>query len=189
MTTIAAIQGKGWCVVGSDSRATTEAGQPADVSHVGKVFKNGPTLIAAAGSSRGCNILQFGWTAPSYGTTSSTDHYITRKFIPSMRQAFLDGGFEPRSTDKGAEVENEILVAVKGVLYRIFSDYGWERCRQGLYAVGSGEQYALAAMDVLGGRTSPRLSFAQDLVRYGVECAIRWDVYSGGEVQIFVQKA
>jgi ATP-dependent protease HslVU (ClpYQ) peptidase subunit len=189
MTTLAAVQGDGWCVIGAESRATDEDGFPMDVSHVGKVFQSGPCLIAAAGSSRGCNILQFAWTAPAYGKSKSTDEYITKTLIPAMRKAFNEAGFETKPNESSAEVDNEFLVAIKGVIYNIEANYAWERCAVGIYTAGSGGKIALGALGALGADKAMNATRASAIVKKAIQVAIRWDVFSGGAIKTYTQEA
>ena len=63
MTTLVAIQGDGWSVIGCDSRSSDESGRYLEMA-THKVVENNGILIAGSGAGRGSNILQFGWRAP-----------------------------------------------------------------------------------------------------------------------------
>ena len=186
MTTLAAIQGDGWCTIGADSQASDESGFMMQIV-TGKTFKNGPTLIAGAGAVRGINILQFGWSAPRF-TGRSTDEYMTKVFIPSMRQAFIKAGYDMKDDGDVAYNDNNFIVAVKGSLYSIAEDYSWERCRRGLYVAGSGGKYALGALGALQAEKAKNPDEAEKLLRKAIEVSIRWDAYSGGDITIMSQK-
>lgn len=187
MTTLAAIQGDGWCVIGADTRATEESGFPMQVV-TGKIFKNGPALIAGAGSVRGINILQFGWTAPKR-TVASTDIYMTKTLIPSIRKAFLDAGYDMKSDTTAAENDNDFLIAVGGFLYNVGSDYSWERCKGNLYIAGSGGKVALGALVALGADKATSPEQAEKFLNKAITAAIRYDVFSGGDIDTVIQKA
>ena len=66
MTTIAAIQGENWAAIGYDSRLTEDNSKiytlPKDN---GKVNRNGPYLIGAAGDMRAINILTHVFKPPA----------------------------------------------------------------------------------------------------------------------------
>jgi len=186
MTTLAAIQGDGWCTIGADSRASDESGFVMQIV-TGKIFQNGPTLIAGAGAVRGINILQFGWPAPRF-TGRSTDQYMTKVFIPSMRQIFIKSGYDMKDDGDVAYNDNNFIVAVKGNLYSIAEDYSWERCRRGLYVAGSGGKYALGALGVLGAEKAKNPDEAERLLRRAIEQSVKWDAYSGGDITIMSQK-
>lgn len=187
MTTLAAIQGDGWAVIGADSRATDDTGHIMTVV-TGKIFANGPTLIAGAGSVRGINILQFGWKAPPR-TVKSTDSYMTRSFIPSMRKAFIEAGYDMKADSEVAQNENDLLVAVGGVLYAIADDYSWERCRSGLYAAGSGGKFAIGALAALGASKATTPEQADKFLHKAITVATTFDAFSGGEVTTVTQEA
>lgn len=185
MTTLAAIQGDGWCCIGADSQASDESGFMMQIV-TGKTFKSGPTLIAGSGAVRGINILQFGWTAPHYkGRTP--DHYITQSFIPSMRQAFMKAGYDMKDDGDIAQNDNNFIVAVRGNLYAIAEDYSWEKCKRGLYVAGSGGKYALGALGALEADSVKTMEQAEKLLRKAISVAIRWDAFSGGEITVVSQ--
>lgn len=187
MTTLAAIQGDGWCVIAADSLVSDDTGMTGEVM-TGKIFKNGPTLIAGAGSVRGINILQFAWKAPAR-TVASTDAYITKSFIPAMRKVFIENGYDMKADTDVASNDNEFLVAVGGVLYSIADDYSWERCSRKLYALGSGGKYALGALAVQGAEKAKSIAEAGRMLNKAVRTAIRYDAFSGGDVYIISQGA
>ena len=185
MTTLAAIQGDGWCAIGSDSQASDDSGFTMQVV-TGKTFRNGPALIAGAGAVRGINILQFGWIAPKYkGKTS--DHYITQTFIPSMRQAFIKAGYDMKDDGDVALHDTDFIVAVRGNLYSIAEDYSWERCKRGLYVAGSGGKYALGALGALEAEKAKSVIEAEVLLKKAITQAIKWDAYSSGDIVVMSQ--
>jgi hypothetical protein len=86
MTTLAAIQGDGWAVIGCDSRASDESGRYMELS-VPKIVNNNGVLIAVSGASRGGNIAQFGWKPPKPKLNEDLDEFMTRRFIPSTERS------------------------------------------------------------------------------------------------------
>lgn len=188
MTTLAAIQGKGWAVIGADTLAANDDGFSSEML-TSKVFKNGPALIAGAGSVRGLNILEFGWTAPAYGQSRSIEYYLTRNFIPSMRQTFIEAGYDMKSDKDAAEQDNDLIVAIKGKLFSIASDYSWDQCARGLFMAGSGGKYALGALAALRADKATTIEEAERYLKRAVQVAMRWDVFTGGQVETFVQEA
>lgn len=187
MTTLAAIQGDGWAVIGADSQATDDSGNLMKVVS-GKIFHNGPALIGAAGSVRGINILQFGWKAPSR-TVKSTDQYVTRSFIPAMRKAFIEAGFDMKADSDVATNDNELIIAVGGVLYAIADDYSWERCQSGIYTAGSGGKYAHGALIVQAAHRASTPEQAEKFLHRAISAAISVDAFSGGEITTVTQEA
>ena len=184
MTTLAAYQGNGWAVIGCDSRATDESGNIMDLA-TPKIIENGAYLIAVAGSSRGGNILQFGWTPPKPPTTddkTALDKFITRKFIPEMRKAFIEAGFDMKDDGDVAMTDSVFLIVVNGVVYWINEDYSWDRDVRGIYHQGSGGILAAVAMSALGIEKCTDSKKAEKIVAKAVEHATEWDVFSHGPV-------
>lgn len=143
MTTIIAVQGQGWSLLGADTRSTDSTGTPIEMG-TSKIVENNGFLIAGAGSVRGCNILQYGWVPPK--PVGDLDKFMTRRFIPGMRKAFLEAGYDIKQDSNAAEHDSEFIVSVRGQVYLISDDYSWERNAQNIYAIGSGGSYALGAM-------------------------------------------
>lgn len=189
MTTLAAYQGDGWAVIGCDSRATDESGNIMNLA-TPKIVENSGYLIAVAGSSRGGNILQFGWTPPKppmSDNTEALDKFITRKFIPEMRKAFIEAGFDMKDDGDVAMTDSVFLIVVKGVVYWINEDYSWDRDIRGIYHQGSGGIIAAAAMTALGIEKCKEADKAEKIVYKAVEVATQWDVYSYGPIIVRTQ--
>ena len=182
MTTLAAVQGEGWAVIGSDSLSTDENGRPINMA-TPKIVKNGSFLIAGAGSVRGCNILQHGWTPPK--PRGELDRFMTKTFIPSMRKAFLDAGYDMKQDSSSALHDSEFLVLVHGVIYPIFEDYSWERSKDPLYVSGSGGAYALGALKT---QNIDDEWSARQAIEKAINIAIECDTSSGGSIYLASQK-
>jgi ATP-dependent protease HslVU (ClpYQ) peptidase subunit len=182
MTTLAAIQGDGWAVIGSDSLSTDDNGRPINMA-TPKIVKNGVYLIAGAGSVRGCNILQHGWVPPK--PRGDLDKFITKSFIPSMRKAFLDAGYDMKQDSSNALHDSEFLVIVHGVIYPIFEDYSWERSKDSLYVSGSGGAYALGALKT---QNIDDEWSARQAIEKAITIAIECDTSSGGSIYLASQK-
>ena len=75
MTTIAAIEGDGWAVIGADSQSSDESGFAIDIP-AGKIFKNGEVIVAGAGAVRGINLLEHNWVSPAI-KIDNIDKYVT----------------------------------------------------------------------------------------------------------------
>jgi ATP-dependent protease HslVU (ClpYQ) peptidase subunit len=66
------------------------------------------------------------------------------KFVEAVRGTFKSYGFA--KVESNEETGGEFLVGYKGKLYQIDNDYQVARFSEKYITVGSGEQYALAAM-------------------------------------------
>jgi len=186
MTTLVGIQGDDWCVLGAESKASDVDGSFILMNN-SKIFANGPTLIAGSGAVRGLNILEHGWTAPKYRGTPES--YITRLFIPAMRRKLIECGSEWKKDDETVRQDNDLLIAVKGRIFKIYDDYSWETSISRLYCAGSGGDYALGALKVLGGELVNNPEQASVFVKRAIEAAIACDNFSGGEISTFTMYA
>ena len=191
MTTLAAIQGDGWAVIGCDSRASDEGGRYLEMA-TQKIVNNNGVLIAGAGASRGSNILQFGWTPPKPPITydlNALDKFMTRKFIPEMRKAFQDAGYEGKEDGTAAEHDSIFLVAIRGVIYPVYGDYSWDREARRIYYAGSGGDIALGALELQNYEKISTPAAAEKAIRRAIEAAIKHDIYSGGKIITHIQEA
>lgn len=191
MTTLVAYQGEGFAVIGADSRATDEGGRLVNLANP-KIVKNGDYLIAVSGASRGGNIAQQGWTPPKPPMTrdvSKMDIFMTRKFIPSLRKAFIEAGFDGKEDGEAAWQDAGFLVAVNGIIYPIFNDYCWDRDVRGIYYQGSGGDVALGALAALGIKNTKTAEEAAKKIKKAITIATEWDAYSHGPIDVKIQKA
>jgi len=187
MTTLVAIQGNGWSVIGCDSRASDEDGRYMELS-TSKIIDNNGVLIAVSGASRGGNITQFGWKPPKPRSGEDLDKFMTRRFIPSMRKAFQDAGFEGKEDGDAAWHDSNLLVSIRGVIYPIFNDYSWDREARRVYYAGSGGDVALGALEALNYTRITTPEAAEKVVRRAIEIACKHDIYSGGEIHTYIQE-
>lgn len=188
MTTLAAIQGDGWAVIGCDSRASDETGRYMELA-TSKIIDNNGVLIAVSGASRGGNIAQFGWKPPKPRVNEDLDLFMTRRFIPEMRKAFIEAGFEGKEDGDAAWHDSNLLVAVRGVIYPIFNDYSWDRESRRVYYAGSGGDIALGALELQNYTKISTPEAAEKAIRRAIEAAIKHDIYSGGEIITHIQEA
>lgn len=83
-----------------------------------------------------------------------------------------------------------ILALVNGVIYEIDEDYSWVRDNDGIYAAGTGGDYALGAMCAyLGARLIDELDLdeAKKIIKDAMAIGIRIDAGSGGPVHVIHQ--
>jgi len=187
MTTLVGVQGDGWCALGADSKASDVDGSYIYLKE-SKIFSNGSTLIAGSGAVRTLNLLQYGWTAPRYrGRTP--EEYMTRYFIPFMRKKIVESGSEWQKDGEVAKFDNALLVAVKGKIFKISDDYSWETSLSRLYRGGSGGDYALGALVALDGENVKDSFQAELLIKQAISAAIECDLFSGGKIEVVVQRA
>ena len=149
MTTIIAVQGPDWAVVGYDSRVTEEGGRSYVLGRgSAKVVKNGQYLLGAAGDVRAINILAYAFSPPKALDLTGVrlDRFMTSKFVPALRECFEDHGYAAKESKEQASHGSVVLAIVNGQIYEIGEDYAWVRDTTGIYSFGSGADYALGAM-------------------------------------------
>ena len=190
MTTIAAIQGKNWVVMGADTQSTHGEYRKVYMSD-DKVINNNGVLIAGCGSGRGTNLVQhvFKSPQPSPGRTiEQLDKWMTTIFIPELRQTFMDHGYDMKDDGDFAQHESVFLVAVQGVVYIIDDDYSWYRDIRGYITSGSGGDFAQGVLFGADQKIFTNLAEAKKAMKKAIEAGIAFDSNSGGEARVYVQQ-
>lgn len=186
MTTLVAIQGNGWSVLGCDSRISDEDGRFA-VSKDPKIVDNNGILIASCGSSRTANILHYGYVQPKPLAKETLNSFVTTKFIPEMRKHFVEAGIDMKEDGEVAENDGGVLISVKGEIYAIQSDYSWDTDIRGVYVMGSGGDIALGVLAALGASKVKTMAQAETMIRKAIAIAIEYDMYCSEPIHIFTQ--
>ena len=189
MTTLIAFQHEDYCLIASDSQ-TNGYDLSADCSPMGKIAKNGKYLVSAAGFVRGMNLIQHGFVPPTPPRTSKPeilDKFIISTFIPALRKAFIQAGYDIKSDGSAASHDNDFIIAVNGTIYFIDEVYGVERTKDKIYVSGSGMKLALGAASALDLEDVEEYEEAIEILEQAVKTAIKYDVNSGGKVQIALQ--
>ena len=192
MTTIVAVQGAAWAVVGFDSRVTEEAGRSYTLGRgSAKVMKNGQYLLGAAGDVRAINILAYAFEPPKAADLVGIrlDRFMTSKFVPALRACFEDHGYAAKETKEQAQHGSVVLAIVNGSIYEIGEDYAWVRDTTGIYSFGSGGDYALGAMYATHGDNIATLNITevQKLVRDSLHISAKLDPGSGPPFHVMHQ--
>jgi ATP-dependent protease HslVU (ClpYQ) peptidase subunit len=184
MTTIAAIEGDGWAVIGADSQSSDESGFAIDIP-AGKIFKNGEVIVAGAGAVRGINLLEHNWVSPAV-KIDNIDKYVTSILIPSIRKCFDAADYEYKKEEGSVIQDNIFIICIRGAIYRIDEDYGWERTTNNLYVAGSGERFALGALEALKANQSETITRAKNYIRVALKVASKYDAFTGGDIKFMV---
>lgn len=144
MSTVVAIQGPSWVVVGYDSQVSEDSGRKYVLpSDAGKVAENGDYLFGVAGDLRAVNILTHSFIPPDPGKKLGyeLDQFMSTKFMSSLKKSF-DHNFYGKDGEQGSN----IIVVVNGTAYEIGGNYDCIRDIYGFYSVGTGSPYALGAL-------------------------------------------
>lgn len=199
MTTIVAIQGEGWAVVGADSRISDDGRIYSMAKGCGKIVRNDDYLFGAAGDLRAINILEHVFNPPDASgyEGKDLDAFITTDFVPALRKCFEDQGYAERSSyerespkEATAEQGSVILVVVNGIVYEVGEDYSWIKDANGFYGMGTGGDYAIGAVHAMA-PTKAKLTIevAKQITKDALTIGARLDSSSGGPFNIVVQEA
>jgi ATP-dependent protease HslVU (ClpYQ) peptidase subunit len=186
MTTLIAFQHEDFCVIAADTQ-TTGYDLRADCSPMGKIAQNGKYLVSAAGLVRGMNLIQHAFNPPTPPRAKNLDKFMVNSFVPVLRKTFALSGYDIKSDGTAASFENDFIVAVNGTLYFIDEGYGLERTKDKVYCTGSGMKLALGAAYALGLEECDDYEDAIEILEQAVKAAIRYDINSGGQIQIALQ--
>lgn len=191
MTTIAAIQGDGWVVMGADTQSSVNWSRILKMSG-DKVYDNNGLLIAGCGMGRGLDLLQKGWIAPKPSKKLSLDKldiWMARTFIPKMRKLFIDAGYDMKDDGDYAQHESNFIIAIQGTVYYIDDDYSFDRDIRKYVTSGSGGDYAQGALYYAGEKIFKDIEFAKKAMTKAIDAAKEFDTYSGGETKLYIQYA
>jgi hypothetical protein len=159
-----------------------------------KIAVNGKYLLGAAGDVRAINILHHAFVPPSPPASykgRKLDAFITKQFIPALRECFeLQGYASPDNDEKShiAEQDSTIIVVIHGIIYVIEGDYGWTSDSNGIYAIGTGAPYALGALQVLTNSKKLAVPQAKSAITKALGVSAKFDPYSGSPFTTFVQE-
>ena len=185
MTTVAAIQGENWVVVGYDSRVTEEQKIYTLPKDNGKLFKNGNYLLGVAGDMRAVNLLSYVFKPPAVTPTTyglKLDKFVSTSFIPELKKCFEDASYS-----KDGDQDSQVIVVVNGTVFEIGNDYSWARDETGVYAIGSGGDYAMGAMIASLETRKRTLSTAKTIVRQAITIASKLDPSTSPPIYVQVQ--
>jgi ATP-dependent protease HslVU (ClpYQ) peptidase subunit len=187
VTTIAAVQGRGWAVIGYDSLVSISTGGrsyglPTDG---GKCFEVGDYLFGVAGDFRAVNIVAHSFRPPDSGRLAGADldKFMVSKFIPALKKCFSDN-FYGKDTEQGSD----ILVVVNATVYEIGAYYDCLRDSRGIYAIGSGGDYALGALIALDGEGRRTVGRVRENMRRALEIAAYVDTATSEPVYVRTQR-
>jgi ATP-dependent protease HslVU (ClpYQ) peptidase subunit len=198
MTTIVGIQGDGYALLCADSRIVLSDGEgsgqisTAAAGH-SKICSKGKYLMGAAGDVRAINLIQHALSPPQPSANlrgRKLDEFVTVKFIPALRECFEVNGFIPASSDgrpTPADSDADVIIAVNGTIYTIGAGFSWFSEAAGIYAVGTGSAYALAALTATMPK-SPNVKQARALALKAINIAAKYDPNTGSPFNTLVQE-
>jgi ATP-dependent protease HslVU (ClpYQ) peptidase subunit len=174
MTTIVGIQKDGYVILGADTQVTDGARKHNHVK-MEKISKNNGYLIAGAGDSQPCDILQHVFIPPLPTIADRKDlyHFMITTFIPAMRECLEENKYEPSKEDKDSGFNT--LIVFDGEIFDIGDDFSVVLNNDGIYGIGAGSAYAIGAL------------YAGATVEKALEISASNDIYTSGPFQIVKQ--
>lgn len=140
MTCIVGLVEDGVTYLGGDSSASDGATVGAIATR--KVFRTGEYLVGWCGSFRFAQIIQYmtGLTEP-HGR--DIDAFMAVEFAEEIQETLRANKFDIRKN------ESDVLVGLRGRLYKLQTDFSIIRVRKGYDVIGSGTDVALGALHAL----------------------------------------
>lgn len=150
MTCIVGIEhGDGIVTLGADSATT--GGWTQVQRATPKVFIAHGIGYASAGSVRVHNIIEHDFIPPPYVDGLSVEAYLVCHVVESLRQRLMTlGALRKQEEVHGIADNSAYLIACRGELYEMCSDFQIRRDASGHAAGGSGEQLALGSLHTTG---------------------------------------
>ncbi|MEP6477835.1 MAG: hypothetical protein ABJB03_00460 [Rhodoglobus sp.] len=142
MTTIIAVETPKKVTFGWDRQITLGWRK---VAGEDKVFTNNSIVFGCSGALLAANILRHAELPNPAHAGWDIDRWMTRELLPAINTA-LTGRAATTVNSGKVETSGSTLVAVHGRIYHISSDLSWMRASDGIYAIGSGSEYALGAL-------------------------------------------
>jgi ATP-dependent protease HslVU (ClpYQ) peptidase subunit len=142
MTCIVAVADDGNVWMGSDSAAVRGLGLA--VRRDPKIYRVGEFLFGFTSSFRMGQLLGYQFVPPEHPVDCDSDRYMATAFVDALRDTLKSGGYA--RSENGEESAGEFLVAYRGKIYQVCSDYQVGENLEPFNAVGCGAELALGAL-------------------------------------------
>lgn len=146
-------------------------------------MENGKYLLGITGDSRPGDILAYAWKPPLYRGENPAQ-FMGKKIIPSIHQAFKEGGYEVDTK----EMNFAFLISFNAHLFSIGGDLSFNTSERGLFAAGSGGNYALGYLYSLAPKNYNNLLLAGVVAKKAVEIASILDINTCPPIQVVHQE-
>ena len=164
MTTILGKQFEDGFILAADTQVTV--GEAAYCSPtMSKIVKLGGFWIGAAGDASVCDAIQHLWKPVKIPEGVDEYHFMISSVVPSLRKLLVD---------RGIKQEDTTALFLFGFNKKLFLVNDWTVLvsEDDIYAIGSGAQYALGALE------------AGADVHKAMRIAKKFDLNTGGPVQV-----
>lgn len=139
-----------------------------------KVFRNGPFLMGFTSSFRMGQLLRYKLSVPKRQDKQPVYNFMVTTFIDAVRHCLNHNGYA--TTVDNQESGGVFLVGYEGRLFKIDNDYQvCELLEDSFDAVGCGESYALAVMNVNSHIKNP-----QKRIKEALATAAKYSAYVQG---------
>jgi ATP-dependent protease HslVU (ClpYQ) peptidase subunit len=142
MTCVVALRHEGVIYMGCDSAGV--GGYSRSNRMDPKIYRVGEMLIGFTTSFRMGQLLGYSLTLPRHHADVPVENWMATAFINAVRDCLKAGGWAEK--DKDQERGGTFLVAYKGRIFTIFSDYQVGENAEPYAAVGCGEDLALGSL-------------------------------------------
>ena len=183
MTCIVAIEDEEDVYIGADKISSD--GHIQTVDSQSKLFQKDEFIIGCAGSWRAKQILEKQWNPPERLSKHETDRdYLIAEIVPSIMEIYEDQ-YYGKEEDGQKEKRSAIMVGYNGCAYMVQRDYAVLRNTDGFAALGSGDSFALGALEANKGS-----SFTPEKkLKEAVEAASRFCTTVGGGFDVITNQS
>lgn len=182
MTTLCGIQGNDFVVFAADSQIT-DGDQRIISIETPKIVSTGKYLLGLTGDSRPGDILAYSWKPPLYRGEDPVK-FMGSKLLPSISAAFKEGNYEVDNK----EMNFSFLIAFNANLFSIGGDLSFNTSERGLFAAGSGGNYALGYLYSLPFKNYNKLLTASVVAQEAVRIASLLDINTHPPIQLVSQE-
>ena len=111
-----------------------------------KITKRGKFLIAGAGLTQPCDIVQHIWKPPTPTPHAHKDlyHFMIESVVPSLRVTLGAYGYVPDK--ENTDQDFMFLIAINGTIFELDETLSVLLRDDGIYGIGSGAPYAIGAL-------------------------------------------
>jgi ATP-dependent protease HslVU (ClpYQ) peptidase subunit len=182
MTTLVGVQGSDFVVMGADSQIT-DGDQRIISIETPKIIWVGKYLLGLTGDSRPGDILAYSWKPPLYRGEDPV-RFMGSKLLPSMSVAFKENNYEPDQK----EMNFAFLISFDANLFSVGGDLSFNTSERGLFASGSGANYALGFLYGLDKRMYRTQEMAKIAAEKAVKIASVLDINTSPPIQLEIQE-
>lgn len=185
MTTLVAVQTPNCAIFAADSQITEDNLRTISTA-TPKIVPVGKYLLGITGDSRPGDILTYNWKPPTY---RGGDHikFMGKAIIPSIISAFREQGYDFNEALKDKDSGFDYLLAFDGEVFHIAVDLSFFQSEFGVYAIGSGGQFALGYLYSLK-QPITQVTKAEHYAKRAVEIASVLDVNTCPPIQFAQQR-